>query len=115
MAELRGDIPDALREAAEQFLEDAKSRVPVDSGDLRDSGYVGTKGNSTYQAKKIHAKEVKANEGEAVVGFAAFYSKFVEFGTKKMAAQPFMRPTLDSSKDKLAGTITARLRRTFKK
>lgn len=115
LAELRGDTPDALYAAAEQFIEAAKRRVPVASGDLRDSAYIGIDGKSTYQAKKIHAKEVRAKKGEAVAAFAAFYAKFVEYGTKRTAAKPFMRPTLDESKAKLIGTITARLKKTFEK
>lgn len=40
----------------------------------------------------------KAGRLSAVVGIlrAAFYWRFVEYGTRKMAAQPFLRPAADS-------------------
>lgn len=115
MAEFKGDIPDALEAAAQEFLDAAQARVPVRRGDLHDSAYISTPTKSTYRPKKIHAKEAKAKEGEVVAGFAAYYAKWIEFGTKKMRAKPFMRPALDESKTKLGNTIAARLRKSFKK
>jgi len=113
---LREETPEALFEAAETFAKVAASRAPKGgSGDLRDSAYAGIEGKSTYKKRKNYSKEVKAKKGEAVAGFGVFYAKFIEFGTKKMRAQPFMRPTLDEAKGQLGDVITARLRKRFKK
>ena len=38
-------------------------------------------------------------------GAAAAYSYFVEFGTRYMAAQPYMRPAFEEHKDGLAAEI----------
>lgn len=115
LKDLRANVPDALFEAAEQFVKEAASRAPVDEGDLRDSAYAGTKDKSTYQAKKNHTKEVKAKEGEAVAGFADFKARWNEFGTVKMSAKPFIRPTLDEAKAQLGDVVAVSLKKKLKK
>lgn len=55
--------------------------VPVDTGNLRNSrGY-----------------ELRVDS--VVVGFAANYAAFVELGTRTMAAQPFLRPSIERFMD----------------
>ena len=46
-----------------------------------------------------------ATEAWANVGPTVEYGAYLEFGTSKMAARPFMRPGLDSSEDKIRDTI----------
>lgn len=54
----------------------SQTLVPVDTGDLRDSGEI-------------------AQEGDAfVVQYLADHAAHVEFGTSRMAAQPFLRPAM---------------------
>lgn len=77
----------------------AKTLVPVDDGDLRDSLKVTTKLSKRQQ--RIQRKAVA--EGKAFVemfaGAAALpHAHLVEFGTEKMAAQPFLRPAWDQNK-----------------
>lgn len=77
--------------AIEQFLEtaalivqgDAINRCPVDTGHLRQS----------------ITKEVK--DKEARIGTNVHYAPYVELGTVKMKAQPYLRPALDENKNKL--------------
>ena len=38
-------------------------------------------------------------------GPAGFYGTFLEFGTRKMAARPFMRPAVDEKGDEAAATV----------
>jgi len=61
---------------ADAVTDAAKSLVPVDTGALRTS---------------IH-KEVAADS--VTVATATGYGGYVELGTSRMAAQPFMRPAL---------------------
>lgn len=69
---------------------DAESGVPVKTGNLQSS----------------IKKEVKV-QGRNVVGRVyvdtkkAKYAKYVEFGTSKMQARPFMRPALDMNQEKI--------------
>jgi len=85
-----------LRAAARVIAKDAKDRVPVDQGDLKDSIVVKT------QRKRI------------VVGFEKPTSRrahLTEYGTKHAKAQPFMRPALDAKGPeaiKKAGEIMGR-------
>ena len=41
----------------------------------------------------------------------AFYARFVEFGTVKMAARPFMRPAFEAKKGEAVDAIKAYLER----
>ena len=59
----------------------AKRRCPVDTGRLRSS--------------ITHELRVDAEGLHAVVGTDVEYAAYVEFGTSRMHAQPFLRPALD--------------------
>lgn len=114
LADIRAATPDGLFAGGEMLLEAAKSRAPKDSGDLQDSGYVAVPGKSTYKSAKHHNEEIKPKEGQAVVGFAAFYARFIEFGTKKLTRKPFLRPAVDELKDQIGGEIVIRIGRKLK-
>lgn len=108
-------IDAAMFDGGEVILDAAKPGVPVLSGDTRDSGYVATKSKSTWQSRRENVrwrKELKL--GEAVVGFANFKAHWLEYGTRKMAARPFLRPAFDSNKGKATETIVAALRKALK-
>ena len=66
---------------------DATPMAPVDTGNLRDS--------ITYK--------VDGDEGR--VGTNVEYAIHQEYGTKKMAAQSFLRPALDKNRSKLIREI----------
>lgn len=70
------------RFTAERVVEEAKSRAPVRTGTLRDS---------------IRVRRVNQYRNDVVVG--APYGQFVEFGTSRMAAQPFFIPAAESVRD----------------
>ena len=67
---------------AEQVVEVARQRVPVRSGELRDS---------------ITVQPIKSKPGLVVghAGPAARRSHLLEFGTRHHPAQAYMRPALD--------------------
>ncbi len=86
--------------AIEQFLEtaalvvegEAKNRCPVGQYP-RGSGRVGghLQESITYEVDKKEAR----------VGTNVHYAPYVELGTVKMKAQPYLRPALDENKNKL--------------
>ncbi len=69
----------ALMAGSKPIVEEAKARAPVDTSVLESS------------IRAYPAKGAKIRIGPSK---AAWYSHFVEFGTSKMQADPFMRPAL---------------------
>lgn len=83
-AQQRSALRAALRVAASVVVKEAKARVPAQTGDLQ---------------KSIAAKvTVNRKSAEAKIGFGKqeFYGMFVELGTSRTAARPFLRPALDA-------------------
>lgn len=78
------------RAAAAAVLADAKSRVPVRTGRLRDS---------------LEASE--SPEGGMEVGSGLDYAAFVENGTYKDAPQPYLGPAADKGESILATGVLA--------
>jgi HK97 gp10 family phage protein len=88
-----------LKARAQPIAEKARQLVPVDEGDLRDSIVVSTK--LAKSQKKTNKKEHR-DEVEMFVGpDNRPQAHWMEFGTFKDQAQPFMRPSWDSTKDDL--------------
>lgn len=76
---------DAQARAAERTgawaAEQARALAPVDSGELRDS--------ITYEVRRT------ASSLAIVVLAGADHALYVELGTSRMSAQPYLRPVLD--------------------
>jgi HK97 gp10 family phage protein len=83
------DIPKVLQDAADTFVSKAQQNAPVDTGNLRDN---------------IAVEEV--DETHAVVTSGAEYSIYVEEGTSKMQAQPFMQPALAEMENEFHAMMT---------
>lgn len=81
---------------AKVVLDKSQELVPVDKGDLRDSGHI---------------------EGSEVI-YDSNHSIFVEFGTYKVAAQPFLRPAVDENEAEIveaaAQEIQSQVKEKFK-
>lgn len=114
LKQIREGTPDGLFAGAEMLVEAAAQNAPRDTGNLADSGYAAIPGKSTYKADKRHNKEIKVKEGQAIAAFAMFYAGFVEFGTKKKAARPFLRRALDEVKGKIGEEVVTKMGRKFK-
>lgn len=85
---IKNDIPTkALTAGAEQLVSGATSVVPVDTGNLRDS---------------IEAGQASARGIEVTAG--ADYAAYVELGTSKMSAQPYMNPSIPAAIRALVNT-----------
>lgn len=70
---------DDLAEGALVIAIQAENNCPVDTGFLRSTVFVQEDGD------------------DVVIGFEAPYASYVEFGTYKMAAQPYLRPAFDEA------------------
>lgn len=99
----------ALRSAAQPVLDDAKSSNSFNdrSGNLR---------------KGLKISNIKNKEGVKYVlvgvdksdNSKIYYGKFLEFGTSKMPAKPFMQPAYEKNKDNIQKTIAETLKEGLK-
>lgn len=93
-----GNLGDALFQGAKIVQEAAQSKAPAGStGRLKRGIYAAsaTKNNYVKIGKRNRRKKVK--DGEAIVASGAFYGGFVEYGTAKNKAKPYLRPALDET------------------
>lgn len=87
-AERRRAQQDGLEAGARVVETYAKLLVPVDTGFLRNS---------------IQVDEV--TPVEAYIAPHTDYAEFVEFGTERQAAQPYMRPALDEHEGEIVQAV----------
>lgn len=75
---------DRLEHLAEKIVEDAGALAPIGSGDEDNPG----------ELRDSLTVDVQDDGSVRVGSFGVPYAKYVEFGTSKMHAKPFMRPAL---------------------
>lgn len=92
-------LDDAAKAAADLVLADARRRVPIDTGALRDSLEIKTekRRKNTKITYQIRSKGV--SQGGVRYAFA------VENGVKGQKAQPFLRPAIDENRTKIRQVI----------
>lgn len=91
-------LSNTVFEAANLIKDEAQMIAPVDTGYLRD--HIET------------AMEVEEpTRAVAKVTSNADYSVFVEYGTRHMSAQPFMRPALDAKRVAVLDYISTNVKR----
>lgn len=81
---------DATRAGAEVVAERARDGVVKDSGDLAQTIKTRKKNTKNRFLKAAVVRPVKTK------GIDPYYWRFVEFGTIKMSAKPFLRPAFDA-------------------
>jgi HK97 gp10 family phage protein len=91
-AAIRPAVSAEVKKAALDVEALAKARVPVKTATLQ---------------RSIHT--VFPTDLSAIVGPSVFYGLFVEMGTRRMGARPYMRPAAEAVLPKFAGTIKALL------
>jgi HK97 gp10 family phage protein len=91
----------------------AKQKAPVLTGNLRKNIIVKRipKGESPLTSEHIvTVRKGKLTKKQRAAGLEdAFYGVFVEYGTAKTAAQPFLRPAYDQNKEKAVQAIKDRI------
>ena len=93
---LEAAVQKAAMVAAERCAETARSLVPVDSGELRESIRAGRQG-----------------KGAAVIA-AAPHAAMVEYGTSRMAPQPYLVPAARQEEEAFAKEMCAAARGVLK-
>ena len=121
----------AVAEGAKLVRNDARTRAPVSSGaKAKGAPSSGTLKKSivmksipekshlerqtfyvTVRRGKKFQRVTRRKKGQSTtVNLDAFYWRFVEFGTKFITAQPFMRPAFEMQKKAAVDAIAARLK-----
>lgn len=93
------DLMPVIKESARKVQRSARDTAPVDSGDLKRS--IKTKHYPKQQSSVVYT--------------TLEYASYVEFGTSKMAAQPYMRPALNRHRAGINQSIKKYLREQLRK
>lgn len=88
-------ISDELESAGVEMEAQAREIVPVDTGFLQST--------ICHSAKDLTLE----------LGATADYSSFVEFGTRRMAAQPYIRPAFDAGQKQFLQALLQGILRAF--
>lgn len=94
---------------AKVFQEEAKIRVPVSTGVIKNNIIIKRAEEKSNGAQK-QTYLVTVRTGKKNAEGDAFYWRFVEFGTSKVAAQPFMRPAFEAMKRRALEAMRQRMR-----
>lgn len=90
----RNVMTGSTRAGAKVVSDEAKRLVPVRYGRLKKSiGIIKRKAKRGMTIFSISPRRGGKNDG--------FYGKFIELGTSKMIARPFLRPALEMSVDEV--------------
>jgi HK97 gp10 family phage protein len=108
---LQINLEDVLIAAAFEIERNAKNLAPYDTGALKNSVYTNTKGGSDmmkageaviFHNAMVEIEPLPLPEGKtvAIVGPSVLYAAYVEFGTSRAAAQPYLTPAFESVANK---------------
>lgn len=104
----RSTMRKATRQAMKEVvLPDAKRHVPVDTGELQRT----LKVRAVKRRRNVQGHQVvtTADVGRVFDG-ETYYGAFVELGTAKMEAQPFLRPALWTNTKQVMAVVVRELR-----
>ncbi|HLH22445.1 MAG TPA: HK97-gp10 family putative phage morphogenesis protein [Chloroflexota bacterium] len=98
---------EVIRKAAFDVEARAKQAAPIDTGALRNSIYTRTRKESGYGAARSAAQGAngqarmlpeheRPDDLAAVVAVGAEYGVYVELGTRRMGARPFLGPAAEA-------------------
>jgi len=121
-------LTQALRKGARPVVKSARAKVPVDTGALkkaiiartntkmgkRNGGAVvqiGIRGGAKEYVNDSRNRRMGRVGESYEQGGNQFYFRFLEFGTSKMAARPFLTPALAENAQKTTDIVTAELRK----
>lgn len=111
----KAEIRKALAAQADEVIDMMKRLVPVDEGDLRDS--IAWRWGRTAPKGSVAVGRVAAGTRSELSitifagGNQAFWARYVEFGTRKMRAQPFFFPAWRSNRKHVRRKVQAAMRK----
>jgi len=121
-ADMRGRVArQATAAGAGVVRKAARQGAPVDSGNLQAAVVMKRQRQTRLTEEYIvtvrqgKTRDAKAGKAGGKQGKDAFYARFVEFGTVKHQAQPFMRPALENNVQAATDAMAKRLRERIEK
>jgi len=118
---VRGQVvQDALLAGAYIVEGYAKVNAVTDTGFMKNSIYAKTSKKSNYGQRAAEARAVNdtaellpemdaPDDKSAIVAVAAEYGAYVEYGTARMGAQPYMRPAVDQHIPEITQAVSENL------
>lgn len=111
--EIEKVVSEMVRKAAFDIQALAQAQVKVVTGFLKSSIYTVTKDESTYssipdngQGELLPEVDRPADKGTAYVAVGADYGIYVEMGTSKMSAQPYLIPAAEAVRPAFVAAMT---------
>jgi len=102
-------LAEALEEISEKIRDDAKNFAPIDTGALRKSIRIEKKGKLQVSIIAGGGGVINPRSGREVD-----YAGYVEFGTSRMAPQPFMQPALEKNRDEILRIVKEKVLEGFR-
>lgn len=104
----------AVNAGATEIKRGAREKAPVDTGRLKRSLYQRQirEQSSLYQQTYfvgVRTGPKRGKDGKKDYSQDAWYWKFVEFGTSKIVARPFLRPAFEGNKEAAVNRIAEKL------
>ncbi len=114
---LPGNRDQNVRAVAFAIERKAKVKAPLDTGALRNSIYVRTSkgafsdgqpiaGLPDVVGNPVREELPQVNEGEAAIGPSVEYGIWLELGTGRMSARPYLGPAVNSSASEMQQAMT---------
>jgi HK97 gp10 family phage protein len=114
-AALKPALQKGVQATGEQMVSNIEGLAPRQTGFMAENVYVSGPLSSTYGSGSIEPPddsyqlpEVKPGDDmTAIVGAAANYSVYVNYGTRFMAAQPFFEPGVEATRGEFDAIMAA--------
>ena len=114
-ARLRAKLPEltgvALQTAGMIPMNAAKLAAPVKTGTLRRSIHVGGRGGAGITGSPLQPPRREGDRVTIQVGTNLEYAAYVEFGTGRQKAKPYLVPALNNNKTEIQSEFTTVLRK----
>lgn len=111
----RNGLRAAVSAGAAVVRNDARNRAPVDTGELKRDIMIKRERDTKSEMSARYSVFVRTGKKSRLAGKKrgvqrdSYYWRFIEFGTSKMAKQPFMRPAFEAKKAEALAAIGKKL------
>ena len=100
---------EGLDEAADKIVKEARELCPVDTGALRKSIRKEKELRSLYPFTYTIGVAAGGHEKNPKTGREVDYAAYVEFGTSRTPAQPFMGPAVDKNRAEIRRILSRKV------